>query len=418
MIKKLTTIFCLIVVPLFFIKMPTPVLSEEVRYPIPSYEGKELEKVRQWEKTWVGKKIDSNNVDEVKELLPEGLYNVMKNKERWGDSWFEIVPYRPYPVPTGRIEMTKKYSPACKIGPKEELLNWVAGVPFPEPKSGIEAAWNFDAWSRGDGQIKDSTAYIIDGRRKYDRKIVQLPITLHYAGRCDVPPVPELLPNPKGIYRATTFVFSAPPEIKGMRGLTMRYKDALKPYDTWIWITAIRRIRRVSTAQRTDTTAGGDVCYDDNYGWDGAITRNKYKLLGRKEVLLARHQDIEKIKHTEGDCIYDGYQRERINTYALEVACQDPGYIYKYSIWYLDPELWFITYSEKYDKYGKLWKSMDHCDNVVKGYEGREDAEFVGLMTIDHQRLHSTAGLILELQMGIELKTSSFTISAIQKYGR
>lgn len=417
MMKKLTTIFYLMILTFFFITMATPTFSGEIRYPVPCYEGEALEKVREWEKTWAGKRIDSNNVDEVKELLPAGLYDVMKNSERWGDSWFEIVPYRAYPIPRGRIEMTKKYAPVSKIGPKRELLNWVAGVPFPEPKSGIEAAWNFDAWSRGDGWTKTAEGFIIDGRRKYDRKSVQKPATLMYAGRCDVPPVPELH-NPKKIYRSSIFIFEDPPEIRGMRGLTARYKDPLKAYDTWIWITAIRRIRRVSTAQRTDTTGGGDACYDDNYGWDGAITRNKYKLLGRKEVLLARHQDNDAIIHTEGDCIYDGYQRERINTYLVEAVCQDPGYIYKFSLWYFDPELWHITYSEKYDKYGKLWKVMDHCQNTVKSYQGQEDAEFVGAMIIDHQRLHSTDALVTEMKIGVDHDPSMFTVSAIQKYGR
>jgi hypothetical protein len=203
-----------------------------------------------------------------------------------------------------------------------------------------------------------------------------------------------------------------------MRGLTARYKDTVKAYDTWIWITAIRRIRRVSTAQRTDTTGGGDACYDDNYGWDGSITRNKYKLLGRKEVLLARHQDKKAIIHKEGDCLYDGYQRERINTYLVEAVCQDPGYIYKYSLWYIDPELWMITYSEKYDKYGKLWKIMDHCQGIETSYKGREDVEFSGVMIIDHQRLHSTDALVTDATLGLEHSRSLFTVSALQKYGR
>ena len=40
--------------------------AEEIRYPVPSYEGKELEEVRAWEKNWAGKRIDATTIDQVK----------------------------------------------------------------------------------------------------------------------------------------------------------------------------------------------------------------------------------------------------------------------------------------------------------------------------------------------------------------
>ena len=42
--------------------------AEEIRYPLPSYSEKELEKVREWEKKWAGEKIDHTNIDKVKEF--------------------------------------------------------------------------------------------------------------------------------------------------------------------------------------------------------------------------------------------------------------------------------------------------------------------------------------------------------------
>jgi hypothetical protein len=42
-----------------------PCSAQEVRYPIPCYEGEELTEVREWEKTWVGKRIDGTNIDQV-----------------------------------------------------------------------------------------------------------------------------------------------------------------------------------------------------------------------------------------------------------------------------------------------------------------------------------------------------------------
>ncbi|GAG32844.1 unnamed protein product, partial [marine sediment metagenome] len=136
----------LTVIMLFFLLFFTSLTSqgEEARYFVPSYEGKEMQKVREWEKTWAGKKIDNTSVDQIKELLPESMYNLFKKPEIWGEAWFEIVPYRQIKPTTGMLGATKKYSSACKIGPNNELLNWTAGIPFPNPKTPVEIMYNFD----------------------------------------------------------------------------------------------------------------------------------------------------------------------------------------------------------------------------------------------------------------------------------
>jgi len=417
MIRRLMINYYFTITALLFVTLSTSVYSEEVRYPIPCYEGKELEKVREWEKKWVGKRIDSSNVDEVKEFLPETLYTLTKDTGKWGESWFEIVPYREYKMTAGTIEATKKYSPDCRIGEQEELLNWVAGYPFPEPKMGIEIAWNFYSQTRGDTQLTYAPAYIVDGRRKSDRHIAFKTWVTFFSGRRDVSPTPEVVPNPKKIYRAAFAEFSEPSEMKGFLTLMMTYKDFLLPYDTWTWVASIRRIRRVSTAQRVDTVGGQDLCYDDNYGWDGTITRNSYKLIGRKEILSARHQDVKLLEHMEGDCLIDGRRKERINAWVVEAVCKDPGYIYKKNTWYVDPESWQIIFADKYDKYGRYWKSYEESQGVYKGYKEQDIYFFCNSSMIDHQRIHATVGTS-DSQIGIEIPPETFTIKYLQKYGR
>ena len=404
-----------VVICFFIVWLTMYGFAQEIQYLKPCYEGDELAKIRQWEKIWVGKKIDNINIEQVKDFLPESLYNVMKDTKKWGEHWFEIVPYRPYLIPPGRVKYTKEGK--SMVGPKEELLNWVAGVPFPEPQSGIEVAWNFDCWSRGDTSYKDMVGNKIDGNMKYDRRTGQHGWNMTFAGRCVVPPTPEL-DNPKGVLRATYGDIYEPREMKGGLALTLRYKNRAKEYDSWSWVPTIRRISRVSTAEKTDTAGGADVCWDDEYGWDGNINRQTYKLLGRRELLLSRHQDINALKSEAGDCVYNGIRRERINVYVVEAVCHDPGYLYSKSIWYVDPELWHITYSEKYDKDGRFWKIIDHFQDERQGYKGIEDAEFIGAMFIDCQRLHATNILVPELKLGIELPVSMFSQSSLDRVGR
>ena len=161
-------------------------MAQGIKFPTPSYEGEELAKVREWEKTWVGKKVTTADVDQVKELLPDAVYQIMKNPKDFGaegDMWFEVVPYREYKVSPGLIESTQKYAPQAKLDENLDLMNYgkIAGIPFPQPdtsdpvKAGTQAAWNFDAYTHGDcNRINNKPANIVDCRTRMERSAGQL----------------------------------------------------------------------------------------------------------------------------------------------------------------------------------------------------------------------------------------------------
>ncbi len=155
-VAPLLGILCLLLAPL-------SATAAEIKYPVPCFQGAELAKVQAWEKTWAGKKISSANVDDVKEFLPETLYTIMKETDRWGESWFEIVPYRQVPVTPGNIKFTKDNYGKSTLGPDGELLNFVSGVPFPDTTSAIEMAHNFRCRSFGDSYQSEEKGFIVDG---------------------------------------------------------------------------------------------------------------------------------------------------------------------------------------------------------------------------------------------------------------
>ncbi len=49
-----------------------PSRAADVTFPTFSYNDQELAKVKEWEKTWVGKKVTSENVDQVKNFSLKG----------------------------------------------------------------------------------------------------------------------------------------------------------------------------------------------------------------------------------------------------------------------------------------------------------------------------------------------------------
>jgi len=415
------------VVMLFFLFLTyLPSQAEEARYFIPGYEGEELGKVREWEKTWAGKKIDNTSVDQVKELLPESMYNLFKQPEIWGEAWFEIVPYRQIKPTTGMLEATKKYSSACKIGPNNELLNWTAGIPFPNPKTPVEIMYNFDVTdNHGDNATKQAICKVVDGKRRYDRNVGFKNWLMWYTGRTVVSPLPEIKPNPKGIRRANQMEWVDPAVLRGGRILVIKWKDDLKDWGMWEFSFGTRRVIRKSTAARQDMRGGSDLCNDDERVFDYSVTVNTYKYLGRKEMLLPRQTDAQFIRehHREGYFLDSGYAKEKINAYIIEAKHQDPNYLYSKQIWYFDPETWWILYADKYDRQGRLWKVFDWAQGTVKLVDSGEEVPYACYaVAIDVQRMHATTGPYANEEFGISSESVRFqpgyyTPKALLKYG-
>ena len=81
-----------------FLSQPSPAVTTEeqlANWPVHMYQGEELEKVREWEKTWVGKKIDKNNIDQVKEFLSEQFYGIYSQPEDLPSDFGRRVDYVP-----------------------------------------------------------------------------------------------------------------------------------------------------------------------------------------------------------------------------------------------------------------------------------------------------------------------------------
>ena len=164
------------------------------------------------------------------------------------------------------------------------------------------------------------------------------------------------------------------------------------------------------------------MCSDDDGTYDSAISNMKYKYLCRKELLLGRHQDVEPLKksHREGYCLFDGVQRERVNTFVLECTHKNPNYLYSKQIWYVDPEYWQILYSDKFDKHGELWRVFDKAGRIVKSvYNDAMLGNYVFMSIIDVKRLHATGGIneVTIGERGEYFQPEYYTPKALQKYG-
>ena len=394
--------------------------AEEV---IPAaYSAEELAKVRVWEKTWAGKTIDKTNIDQVAEFMPESYVGIYKEPEKLGAPPGEpitatIVPYKLIIQTKGFLEATKKYAPLVQTNPDGSIANYaeIAGFPYPNPKTGLEMAWNMDFNNHGDTEYFFRDGPNINPKQRTERRSTQEQWFALWGGRTEIEPKPAMLDNKKGIRRGTFVHMWEPPEFINTRFFNLRYLDPKKDDVTYFWYAQFRRVRRMSTAQRTDSIDGTDLCYDDEFFWDGHIQRNTYKYTGKKDLLCVRNQDMSKLTRPNGQGHGNGLMFERCNTLVVEAINKDPNYLYGKRVWYLDPETYIILWTDIYDQKGRFWKAFMQIMSNYKTLKGESTNNMAGASYQDFQRTHSGYSTNDMKAVSLEIGTEKFTITELQR---
>jgi hypothetical protein len=320
----------------------------------------------------------------------------MKDPRTFGAEsfWFEVVPYQPYQVSKGKIAATKKYAPSSRIGENEILAGYgsVAGTPFPQPKTGLEMAWNYDGNTRGDTVHEVLSGEVVDCRSRNERSTEQHRWDMYWIGRYDVPPVPKIpdKDNRKGIARSFFQRHAAPVDFVDTTMLEVKYIDPKRTEDLWVYTAMFRRVRRYATSQRSDTIDGTDMVYDDHDGWYTHLIHNTYTYLGRADLLVGRHQNQKTLQRVKGQGFWNGVNRERANHWVVEVKNKDKGYIYSKQTWYLDPETWQMNFKVMYNRQGELWKLFEMFYNEQPSYGGQKTAFFNSEHIVDFIRRHGS----------------------------
>ncbi|HUI26199.1 MAG TPA: DUF1329 domain-containing protein [Candidatus Kryptonia bacterium] len=312
---------------------------------------------------------------------------------------------RPY------LEATEKYSGQVKLSPDgTRLINWTAGQPFPnidtnDPQAALKIMWNytygwqitddvnaelFDADTGSIGKNRGMTVerhYMIDNLRR-----------LNYTGRLFVDPKPQM-PNPDGVrYKESLHPLSEPFDLKGVGSTYYRYIDPDRQDDSWLYLPQLRRVRRLSTAQRSDALFGQDTDLDSYYGYSGNIAWMDWKFLGERTVMGVMHAENAPAKWQQPeDWLIDEVWEPRA-VYVLEGTSKLAQYAYGKRVLYLDKESIGVVTSDIYDKAGQLWKvwinSFAYKKEAIPGAKISrypEDMVFTtAIMMLDTQLVHAT----------------------------
>jgi hypothetical protein len=371
-IKKGKIIIIAIVLSLLWIVPCVPrCLAQEIQYPVPAYSEKELHKIREWEKQWAGKKIDKTNIDKAAEFLPESFITVFKNPDAWGATpegfYFYISPYQQVMPTRGVIEATKKYAPLVKLKPDGTIANTedLAGVPFPDPKTGLEIAYNVEFNTLGDNAHYRMYAVNINPNTKTERIADQELLQFSCIHRTEVTPAPAMTGNTKGFCRGMIMRMHKPAEHLNTMMAMIEYADPGREKEGFFYYSQFRRSRKINSQLSIDQIDGTDLIYDDAFPLAVNTKRFSYVYKGIRELLSTRHQDMGRVERQQGQALANCLNFERCKAQVVEVVSNEPQYPYSKRVLFIDPETHMILWSELYDKSGKALKLFIHHNNTV-----------------------------------------------------
>ena len=265
---------------------------------------------------------------------------------------------------------------------------------------------------------------------------------LKFQGRLWHDPKPEIQPNADSVfYKAGLDPLIEPFDLKGVGGVSFRYLDQKKHDDTWLYLPLLRRVRRISSTQRSDALFGQDVDIDSFGGYAGQVPWFTWKLLGYKPMLASLHGERlppEPCKADGGMTFCEPWE-PRPGIYIVEGASIWPNYGFSKRVIYVDDEGWIIPYGDMYDWAGELWKNVhisfrvDKKPNPKVAFAYPEERMFAYAFTVvDMQLMHSTRvaipGLAFQhepgwyLDLGMDARTSVseawFSVQALIAGGR
>jgi hypothetical protein len=239
-----------------------------------------------------GMTLDQSNWQLAEGLLPPEILEHYKS----GGYVNPIVDY-----PLGLYEWapdfkasTEKNAGQFKVSPEGSVvLNstgeqppYILGYPFPiidanSPDAGVKILWNFFylVWYYGNLHAQSQVNWVQP--HAMERRSDQDVNFMYYDGVSER----ERPPNPQNFSTQQLVVAQSPVDLAGTAALGWRYRDPTKRDSAWAFVPALRRVRAVSPANRSDGFLGSDMSQDDGPFFDGKPEDFTWTLKGEADSL-------------------------------------------------------------------------------------------------------------------------------------
>ncbi len=339
-----------------------------------------------------------------KQLIPPNVYKrIGPSAPPFGGNIpeFEIVPTKQYYWSLPIAEATKRNEGKTKLDDKGYIIQgtWEGGYPFPKP-SGKQKAQQImqnvekRALQFGADMYQTSVTFGYNKKLEQDYSSGYVVVQANLAGRVYAPVGWfDARAKEKGESKAIHLDFLSPRDMAGSAYSSLYYLDPNKNDQMMMYVSSMRRVRKMSSTDTQDPLPGADQCYDDQEGFTQRLSPTRYpyayEVVEEKEFLIPCNTDDGSEYIATPSLEHRNVKFERRPMYVVKLKQLDKNYIYGQRIFYIDKET-FLYYSiENYDQKGRLYRTWD---NTLSWWPEMGMFSWTGnvILQRDHIDLHST----------------------------
>ncbi|MGH7905339.1 MAG: DUF1329 domain-containing protein [Candidatus Binataceae bacterium] len=323
-----------------------------------------------------GTVITPQNWQKYKQFMTDGLQMLFADKFRWqfpADYQMVVGPTGDYQLPATFLEQTKKYSGQVKIvnlpDGRHNITGYVGGIPFPNPEAPLKG-WKLliDDWYDYAPYLlcADTCAFTFEDRFNNitGNKFFFVQRLFDHRGDKGVSVKDPTMP---GIFYTELIEVEEPEQARYTAVLTVYYSEMAKSEDTYIFVPALRRSLRLSTAARCSPAVGSDYTNDDTRhgAFNGNPTRFDAKFLGDRSVLEQAKINSQLSPDNNQFYLPLFFPKPSIGKWEARpswmidvrrVPSERSGYCYGKRILYVDKQVYESHWADLYDQNMKLWK--------------------------------------------------------------
>lgn len=310
-------------------------------------------------------KIDQQNVEQYKDKLSAGTVAMIKKFPGYHINVYKT--HRTFANPQSVYDATKAQASKVKLDGLGIRNYELPGVPFPIPKSGVEAMYNH--LSRYYGSFKNCNDWLpVRGNGDYYR-----------VGLCqDMVQGQNMEPAQKNTVISFFAGYDAPAALVGTIYLILEPLDYTKAErQAWIYNSGQRRVRRAPDLayDNIDDGTEGMRTTDDYLGFQGAMDRYDFKLVGKKEMYIpynaykVMNPSLKYADMVDKGSLKPSLQRYELHRVWVVEANLKAGmsHVLSKRVFYLDEDSHTIAMADGYDGRGNLWRSYAY--HLVQAYD-------------------------------------------------
>jgi hypothetical protein len=315
--------------------------------------------------------ITAANMDQYIDKISEGHKAMLKT---YGSFKMKVYPTRRSASSPQRIyDMTRKVAATAEVvDGGNGVKGCINGIPFPVPKSGLEAIWNHLLRYRGNivGRQMAQAMPTRGGTYTLVQFADEANFIYSHEGMTE-----EKLKNKLLFFKQKVL---SPARLAGGILLVHETLDQVKePRSAWLYNPGQRRVRRApNVAYDNPGTASDGMRTTDQFDmFSGATDRYDWKLVGKREMYVPynsyllhsdslKYKDILTPLHINPE--FCRYELHRV--WVVEATLKEGArHIYKRRTFYFDEDSWQALLMDQYDNRDQLWRVSE--GHVINYYD-------------------------------------------------